>query len=109
MNQASLSLHLVRRVVSDYRRSSQDRIELVHVSASVGVADGLVVVGGWRVIDVSGVGLRGAGVGGCRCTPLFFLFFFGGGLFGVVFTSLLLFGGFFWVVLVLFCYCFATE
>ncbi len=35
--------------------------------------------------------------------------FFGVCLFGVVLWVVLLFGGFFWFVLVLFCYCFATE
>ena len=68
------------------------------VSTGVGVADGLVVVGGWRVIDVSGVGLRGAGVEGEWLH--FFLFFLGGGCF----VGWRVFLGCFGVVLLLFSY-----
>jgi hypothetical protein len=44
---------------------------------------------------------------GRRCTPPPSLLW--GGLFGVVLSVLLWFGGFFWFVLGLGCYCLATE
>jgi hypothetical protein len=51
------------------------------------------------------VSLLGVGVGGGGCIFLFLREW----LFGVVLWVFLLFGGFFWFVLVLFWYCLATE